>query len=390
VRSSPAVTALVASAALLFAVALVLAPRAEASPFLRPGIYDDAEFLFGNPDRVFPILRQMNTRLLRMNLRWGGPNGVARERPANPTNPADPAYDWAAYDRAVLRAREVGVEAMFSIVQTPSWANGGASWNVAPRNAIDLRKFSIAAARRYDGTYVGEDGRTLPSVRLWLAWNEPNNPVFLKPQYVQKGSRWVIQSAKDYARICNAVVGGVKSVQPTAKVGCGVTAPRGNNNPTSARPSVSPITFVRAMKAAGAEGFDAYAHHPYYGARSETPTTKPPPGPAGQAPTAVTLGNFDVLVREVTALYGFKRMWVTEYGYQTNPPDRLFGVSWADQARYMTQAYGVLRRHPRVDIFIWFLLRDEARPEGWQSGLYTRGWVRKDSREAFEHLAGSS
>lgn len=375
---------------MLFAVALVLAPRAEASPFLRPGIYDDAEFLFGNPDRVFPILKQMNTRLLRMNLRWGGPNGVARERPANPANPADPAYDWEAYDRAVFRAREVGVEAMFSIVQTPSWANGGESWNVAPRNAIDLRKFSVAAARRYSGTYVGPDGRTLPSVRLWLAWNEPNNPVFLKPQYVQKGSRWVIQSAKDYARICNAVVGGVKSVQPTAKVGCGVTAPRGNNNPTSARPSVSPIAFVRAMKAAGAEGFDAYAHHPYYGARGETPTTKPPVGVAGQQPTAVTLGNFDVLVREVTALYGFKRMWVTEYGYQTNPPDRLFGVTWGEQARYMTEAYGLLRRHPRVDVFIWFLLRDEARPEGWQSGLYTRKWVRKDSREAFEHLAGSS
>jgi hypothetical protein len=375
--------AAVAAAALVYAVALVLAPTANASPFLRPGIYDDAEFLFGNPDRVFPILKQMNTRLLRMNLRWGGPNGVAGRRPASPTNPSDPAYEWAAYDRAVLRAREVGVESMFSIVGTPSWANGGQAWNTAPRNAVDLRKFAIAAGRRYSGSYTRPDGQTLPSVRLWIAWNEPNNPVFLKPQYVRRGSGWAIRSAKDYARICNAIVGGIKSVQPSSKIACGVTAPRGNNNPNSARPSISPIPFLRAMHEAGAAGFDAYAHQPYYGDRSESPDTPPP------SRTAVTLGNFQVIVNEVTALYGPIRIWVTEYGYQTNPPDRFFGVSWQEQATYMTDAYQKLKRNARVDIFIWFLLRDEAGTDRWQSGLYTRNWVRKDAREAFEHLAGS-
>ena len=376
------------AAAIVFAVALVLAPTANASSFIRPGIYDDAEFLFGNPDRVFPILRQMNTRLLRMNLRWGGPNGVAVHKPANPSDPEDPAYDWRAYDRAVVRARQAGVESMFAIVGTPSWANDGQSWNVAPRSAIDLRRFSVAAARRYDGTSRDEDGNLIPAVRLWIAWNEPNNPVFLKPQYVRRSNGWVVQSARDYARICNAVVRGIKSIQPSAKVACGATAPRGNNNPTSARPSVAPIAFLRAMKAAGASGFDAFAHHPYYGGRLETPLT-PPPVVQGQPPTAVTLGNFDVLVTELTRQYGYMRIWVTEYGYQTNPPDKVFGVTWLDQARYMTEAYEKLRRSARVDIFIWFLLRDEARPEGWQSGLYTRQWVRKDSREAFEHLAGS-
>ena len=79
----------------------------------------------------------------------------------------------------------------------------------------------------------------------------------------------------------------------------------------------------------------------------------------GRAATAVTLGNFDVLVKELTRLYGYVRIWVTEYGYQTNPPDRVFGVSWADQANYMREAYARLKRNARVDIFIWFLLRDE-------------------------------
>ena len=115
------------------------------------------------------------------------------------------------------------------------------------------------------------------------------------------------------------------------------------------------------MKKAGAKGFDAYAHHPYYGAPRETPSTPPPPGIHGNAPTAITLGNINLLIREVTRLYGNKRIWITEYGYQTNPPDRIFGVSFANQARYLTQAYGIAKRHPRIDMFLWFLLRDERR-----------------------------
>ena len=71
------------------------------------------------------------------------------------------------------------------------------------------------------------------------------------------------------------------------------------------------------------------------------------------------------------------RIWVTEYGYQTNPPDALFGVSWAQQARYLRRAYAKLQRNARVDMFIWFLLRDETRPGGWESGLLTADWRAK-------------
>ena len=77
----------------------------------------------------------------------------------------------------------------------------------------------------------------------------------------------------------------------------------------------------------------------------------------------------------MTRLYGNKRIWITEYGYQTNPPDRIFGVSFLNQARYLTQAYGIAKRNPRIDMFLWFLLRDERLgvDQGWQSGLLTAG-----------------
>jgi len=88
------------------------------------GIYDDGMTL-GNPDKGFPILHNLRAQVVRITLWWGGPIGVAKtKRPASPTNPADPAYNWDAYDRAVQDAAKDKIKVLFSIVGTPSWANG--------------------------------------------------------------------------------------------------------------------------------------------------------------------------------------------------------------------------------------------------------------------------
>ena len=375
-------------AAAVIAAAAFGASTAKASSFIEKGIFDDAQILYGNPDRVFPTLQQMKTKLIRVNLWWGGPGlTVAPRRPADPRDPDDPAYDWATYDRTVVYAKQFGMKVVFSILGTPRWANAGKGWNVAPTKMADLKNFVTAAARRYDGSFVRDaDGATLPRVPYWLVWNEPNNPVFLKPQYVKRSGKWVIVSGRTYAQICNASVQALKSVSKSFKVGCGVTGPRGNNNPSTPRASVSPLPFLRAMIAGGARGFDAYAHHPYGGSKLETPLSVPPQGIHGNAPTAVTLGNLDLLTTELARLGLNVRLWITEYGYQTNPPDRLVGVSWPLQALYMRLAWDKLKKNKRVDMFIWFLLRDETRLAGWQSGLYTASNIRKDAREAFERL----
>jgi hypothetical protein len=269
---------------------------------------------------------------------------------------------------------------------TPTWANGDRGPNAAPTQATDLRNFAYAAARRYSGVYGGTDGRTIPAVKEWLAWNEPNNPIFLAPQYKKTASGWTIQSAVDYAKICNAIYNGVHAtLAPGERVGCGATSPRGNNNPNSSRPSVSPLAFLRACKTAGLKTFDAWAHHPYYGGPSDGPTTKPAPV-KGTPATAVTLGNIGDLITEVTRLYGNKRIWITEYGYQTNPPDPIVGVSWAKQAAYLTQAFAIARKNPRIDMMLWFLLKDEPTLAGWQSGLITYGGVKKPAFFAFQRL----
>ena len=343
------------------------------------GIYDDSMTL-GNPDKGFPLMRKLRVQVVRVTLWW---RGVATKRPANPTNPADPAYNWFGYDRAVQDAAKYRIKILFSIVGTPGWANGRRSQKYAPTRPKDLQNFAAAAAKRYSGTFkpTTEDP-ALPAVHLWLAWNEPNNPVFLYPQYKRVHGRWVPLSAFSYARICNAVYSGVHAVQRgAAKVACGATDPRGNNQPRSRRASISPLAFLRMAKRYHLRRFDAWAHHPYAARPSQTPTTKPP-----NAKTSIILGNLGDLVKEVTRLYGKKRIWITEYGYQTRPPDRTFGVSWKTQARYLSQSYAIARKNPRVDMMIWFLVKDERRLAGWQSGFFTAGGHRKPSYTAFRRL----
>jgi len=374
--------ALVAALAAVSVLACLAASSASAAPKMMIGIQDDANFLFGNPDYAFPLVKQLRVGVVRANLYWGGPHAVAKRRPAKPMDPDDPAYDWGPYDRAVFYSIQSRARVMFTIYATPSWANGGGSTNKAPTNPLDLQRFAYAAAKRYSGTFKAPDGRIIPPVRLWMAWNEPNAPAFLSPQYVRKNGKWVIQSAVNYVKICNAVYTGIHStLLGSEKVACGATSPRGNNNPTGIRPSVSPLAFMRALKTDGLKKFDVYAHHPYYQTPSDTPASKP------KVATAVTLGNINVLIAELTRLWGKKRLWITEYGYQTYPTDRIFGVTYAKQALYLKQAFAIARANPRIDMMIWFLLRDEPRiGDGWQSGLLSASGAKKPAFAAFQKL----
>jgi hypothetical protein len=100
---------------------------------------------------------------------------------------------------------------------------------------------------------------------------------------------------------------------------------------------------------------------------------------------SVTLANISVLINQLNRLYGrSKRLWVTEYGYQTRPPDRLFGVSYATQAKYVHQAIAKAKKTRRIDMFVWFLIRDERRLSGWQSGVVTVNGRRKPAYRAFQ------
>jgi hypothetical protein len=124
---------------------------------------------------------------------------------------------------------------------------------------------------------------------------------------------------------------------------------------------------------------DAYAANPHPVSREETPFFDP--CRHCQTLTMARLGN---IRRLVTRLWGARTpLWLTEYGYETNPPDRARGIPWARHAFFVGRSALRVWQQPGTTLLIWFLVRDEPRLAGWQSGLITATGVPKPARAAF-------
>jgi len=174
-------------------------------------------------------------------------------------------------------------------------------------------------------------------------------------------------------RLLNPAYAAIHSVIAGASVGGGATAPRG------ATGGVSPVAWIAGMRAAHAR-LDAYAHNPYpLDPKHESPTS----GGCARCAT-ITMATVGKLVTLVARAWPGARIWLSEYGYQTNPPDPILGVPYALQARYVGEAAYVAWKTPRVDLLIHFLYRDEPNVARFQSGLVTLRNARKPSFAAFE------
>jgi hypothetical protein len=336
---------LVAVATSIFAFA---AP-ASASPGVRYGIQDDAWLMHGpgSLDERVATLDGLGVDLVRFTVRW---DQVARKRPANGRSHLDPAYNWSQPDAVLRELRKHGITPLVTLLGTPRWANRGRSFQWAPTSGSHFAKFAFAAQRRY------------LFVRDWLIWNEPNQRRWLRPT---SPSVYV-------ARLLNPAYAAIKQARRSARVAGGVTAPRGSTG------GVSPVAWIRGMDKARAR-LDAYAHHPYpLKPRTETPFS----GGCAHCET-ITLATIEKLISHVRRAFGNKRIWLTEYGYQTNPPDRALGVSPAKQARYLSEASLRAYRAPFVDMLVAFMVRDDTFAGGWQSGLFTRTGAAKLSAKWF-------
>jgi hypothetical protein len=200
-------------------------------------------------------------------------------------------------------------------------------------------------------------------VRRWLIWNEPNQVRWLRPTTPRVYTTRLLNPA--YVAIHKAIRG--------AQVAGGGTAPRGSTN------GVSPVAWLAGMHAAHAR-LDAYAHNPYpLDPKRETPLT----GGCGHCST-VTMATLGKLVTLVARDFPRARIWLTEYAYQTNPPDRILGVSPSLQARYVGEGAYAAYRTPKVDLLIQFLYRDEPNLARFQSGLVSLTNRAKPSLAAFE------
>jgi hypothetical protein len=338
---------LVAVALLVVLALLPAAAQPASAPSPAFGIQDDAWLMYGPgtlSSRV-ATLQGLGTRLVRFTLRW---DQVARARPAAPRDPSDPAYAWGQFEGVLQALRAARIQTVVTLYGAPAWSNGGHPPNWLPSRGF--ADFAYAASKRF------------PWVHEWTVWNEPNGRMFSVPV-----------SARAYVRqLLNPAYASLHQASSANVVAGGVTSPR--KTPTG----VSPLSFMLGMRAAGAR-LDAYAHNPYPVSPGETPERSTCANCA-----ALTMASLPAIRADVTRAFGAsKPLWLTEYGYQTNPPDRLLGVSYAAQARFIGQSALRVWRQRGVTMLIQFLVRDEPSLGGWQSGLFTTGGSPKPALHAF-------
>jgi hypothetical protein len=314
---------------------------ASGSPAIRYGVQDDAWLRFGPgtlKDRL-DRLQSLGVDIVRVNVNW------------SEVQPRRGVFNWRGYDAAIKGLHARGIEPVLTLVSTPRWANGGRGANWVPTSGASFAAFAAATARHY------------PYVHRFLIWNEPNQRRWLRPTlpslYVQ--------------RLLNPAYTAIHRVRKHALVAGGVTAPR------AATGGVSPAVWIKGLAGFHAK-LDAYAHNPYPLTPAETPLT----GGCEHCST-LTMATLPRLIANVRKAFGAKtRIWLTEYGYQTNPPDKLLGVSPIKQALYMSEASMRAYLAPRVDMLISYLVRDEPDIDRWQSGMMTLAGREKPSYQAFQ------
>lgn len=331
------------------ALLLADAGSARAAPSALIGVQDDAWLLHGpgTLDERMAELDRLGVDVVRLTARW---DAIAARRPEVARDHRDPAYDWRATDAILRGLRRHGIDAVVTLYGTPAWANGGKAANWAPVSAQPFANFAHAAATRYAW------------VRRWTVWNEPNRPQWLRPT-----------TARTYVeRLLNPAYARIRAAIPHALIGGGVSAPRAGSG------GVSPVAWIRAMGRLGAR-LDAYAHHPY----PSRPQTDTPWGPACGRCASIAMADLERLARLVRRTFGPKRIWLTEFGYQTNPPDSLLGVSPRTQAVHVASAARRVQLAPLVDMLVFFLVRDDSAEAGWQSGLVAADGLPKPAYAAF-------
>ena len=239
----------------------------------------------------------------------------------------------------------------------------------------------------------------LPRVRRWSFSNEPNQPSWLRPQFARKDGITYPAAAVAYRSM---VRGGIAGLRASGHGGdqmlLGETGPIGRVTGRLATRPVPPAAFIRTLLCIDRDGdalrgkaaavrdcaqprrlrVTGFAHHPYSQGGSQPPQTK------GKRATEITISSVGRLKRVLDA--GARRRRIpkalpihyTEYGFQTNPPDLLFGVSPARQAEYINQSDWIAYRDKRIRTVAQYKLVDDTVVSSFQSGL--RFWDGRRSR----------
>jgi hypothetical protein len=373
---------------LLAAVAATLAAAVPADArYMSVGMADDAVLIRGGTeaDEAVQAWADLGIDTVRIQVSWARiapePNSPVVPAGFQPANPDDPLYQWGYVDSALARLRNHGIRPIFMVTGPPPlWASGRPDLD-NPRyrpSAPAYANFATAVATRY-GAAVDD----------YILWNEPNLPLWLQPQGDCGVRRCTPVSPHVYREMVRAAYPAIHAADPVSKVLIGALAPAGSNL-RSENANMRPLEFIRAMGCVDRDlkpitrgacrGFqpalaDGFSYHPH--------STRHAPTQPYDHPDNADIGSLKSLERLLDRLQATGRLtgttrplglWLDEYGYQTNPPDRLRGVSPGSQDRYLQQAAYLAWKDPRVRLLAQYVWTDEPtgggkRYTGWQSGL---------------------
>jgi len=338
---------------------------AVASHGLATGVVDP--FVFPSRDAAIGFARThaAGATFVRLALDWSRAVGNSKRRPKSlhATDPEDPHYDWAGWDRQLKLAGENHLEPILLVGGYPQWALKRYGKDVYRPDPVAYGEFMTAVARRYSGDFDGQ-----PRVRYWQIWNEPNHV----------GRKNLKDGAADWYRdLVNHAAAAVHGVHDDNLVIAG------NQSPFTRSTAVGPLFFMRQLLCLrdGATKpltchkpihFDIWAHHPY--------TAGGPTHQAGDK-DSVSIGDLpemkrllDAAVRkgEVVSSHRSIPFWATEFSWDTNPPDPK-GVPIKLQVRWVAEALHNMWK-AGVSLVVWWRIRDDRVGKSfYQSGLYASG-----------------
>ena len=381
-------TVIVLACAAVPAAFLGLAPAATAST-TQPTIMQDDGLLLRSSgetrERTLDEFDALGADVVKVQVYWQeiAPGG-SRKPDFDATDPSN--YRWGEYDAIVRGTLARGMRPYLVLGnRAPDWARAKrTAHNGTYRpNAAELELFARAAGTRYSGSYGG-----LPRVDLWAIWNEPNLFSWLAPQRSRSG---VPLSPSIYRALYLA---GWRGLSDTGHAGDTILL--GELMPLGARSRnrVPPLEFLREMaclssryrpyrgRAARRRGCSGgvgriptsgIAYHPY------TPRGGPRVGVRRNEASIGSLGRItrvtDAIARR-GRLRGGLPVWVTEFGFQTNPPDP-FQHPIGRVPGFMDVSEWLAFRNPRVASYSQYTLRDDRpnrgsifrRYAGFQMGL---------------------
>lgn len=326
------------------AIALALVSAAALGP--APAASASLKAIWG-PNRLpdgrnaFPVYRRLGVDVLERQLDW---RTVARRRPANSQDPADPAYRWPKDLRFAYRhAGRNEMRIALMVKGTPGWANGGQAEQYAPDDPGDYADFLVAASRKY------------PRVRHWMIWGEPARQSNWLPLPLHRPT-----APRAYAILLDRAYSAIKR-QDRADVVIGAM--------TFTVGDVSPNEWVRWMRLPDGRPprMDWWGHNAFS-------NRKPRLSRPTYAKGVRDFSDLDTLHREIARAYRGRRvprLWISEFTVSSDHANRafVFYVSRSQQASWLTAAYRIGQRKPWIAGVGWYTLLDDPGPDGLTAGL---------------------